>query len=147
MTVQPERLSAREQTLWHAIKTLSEQALIRVAADIEASAGISGSDFSVLSRIEELGNGELSQHALGRALGWQRSRLSHQLTRMEKRQLLTRESHSGTPAVWVRLSIHGLHALAEARPAHATAVRAHILRHVPPDHEVVFLELADRLSR
>ena len=53
--------------------------------------GLSDSDFEVLVNLSEAEGGRLRAFELGRATQWEKSRLSHHLSRMEKRGLVRRE--------------------------------------------------------
>jgi DNA-binding MarR family transcriptional regulator len=141
-----ERLLDKDEwALWYALKTLSEVSLSAVANVIESATGLSGADFGILSRLEDLGHGVLPQQELQRALGWDKSRLSHQLTRMEARGLLGRVSEAGVRGVNVKIRHHGHTAINAARPVHAAAVRDHVLRFVRPNETAVLLRLLRRI--
>ncbi len=62
-----------------------------VAAQLQAHAGISTADYSVLLALNEAEARTLRSSKLAEDMGWDRSRLSHQLGRMEKRGLIRRE--------------------------------------------------------
>lgn len=133
--------------LWHALKKLGDVALSRVGSEIEAATRLSGADFGILSRLEDLGGGKLDQRDLLASLGWHKSRLSHQLTRMEARGLLRRKRLASGRGVAVMIRPQGAQAIATARPIHAAAVRKHVLLRLAPEDEQVILRLADRFHR
>jgi len=139
-------LSESERELWHAIKKLGENAVSRVGNDIERRTGLSGSDFGVLTRLEDLGGGTLGQAELGKSLDWDKSRLSHHLTRMEKRDLVSREAVELGRGVIVAITDTGRREIAAARPVHAGAVRKHLLEHISERDAAIILKLARRLS-
>jgi DNA-binding MarR family transcriptional regulator len=124
-----DRLTDEEQALWHAWKQAAEAVRARVGADITADTGLSDVDFAVLTRLVDLGRGTVRQNELAASTGWHRSRLSHQLTRMEQRGLVRRRSVEG--GVEVHITEAGSTAAAAARPVHAAAVRRHLLDRVP----------------
>src|ERR1700691_4891812 len=97
-----ELLDAGEMQLWHAWKFAADTVRARIAAGITAATGLSDADFGVLTGIADLGGGRMRQNALAESMGWHRSRLSHQLARMEQRGLLTRHRVEG--GVEVRLT-------------------------------------------
>ena len=138
-------LSTREQALWHALKRLGETVLARVGAELESETGLSGSEFAILSRLEDLGDGALGQQALMQSLKWEKSRLSHQLTRMQSRAFIRREPEPSGRAVTVKILPAGSLAISAARPAHAAAVRA-VLRQIDREHEQLLITLVDRLA-
>ena len=118
-------LSPRELRVWHAFRLMHEDVLGRVDRDIQAT-GLSGPEFGVLSRLAAFGKGEMRQQVLASAMGWDKSRLSHQLTRMQRRALIKR--HPGdSGAVLVVLTDHGREKLDAARPVHAESVRRNLL--------------------
>jgi DNA-binding MarR family transcriptional regulator len=84
-------LSPQELRVWHAFKIMSDEVMSRVAKDLTEGTGLSGADFGVLSRLAGIGKGEMRQQDLARTMGWDKSRLSHQLTRMQKRKLIERQ--------------------------------------------------------
>ena len=100
--------------------------MARVTRDISAGTGLSGPDYAVLARLHYLGRGEMRQQDLAESMRWDKSRLSHHLTRMEGRGLIRRRAGPGK-GVTVVLSAAGGKQLAAASPVHAQAVRLHLV--------------------
>jgi DNA-binding MarR family transcriptional regulator len=119
-------LSPQELRIWHAFKVMGEDVMERVGRDLTESTGLSGADFGVLSRLADLGKGEMRQQALAETLGWDKSRLSHHLTRMQRRHLIERRE-SEPRVVLVVLTKEGGAKLAAARPVHAESIRRNLL--------------------
>ena len=119
-------LSPRELRVWHAFLLMGEDVLGKVGRDISQATGLSGPEFGVLSRLAAIGKGEMRQQALARVMGWDKSRLSHQLTRMNKRALIERRCADGN-TVLVVLTERGREKLDAARPIHAESVRRNLL--------------------
>jgi DNA-binding MarR family transcriptional regulator len=122
-----DRLTTAELELWHAWKRAAENVRALVAADITAATGLSDPDFGVLTRVVEIGGGRMRQAQLAESMGYHRSRLSHHLSRMEERGLVTREAASPGGGVDVVATASGTAAATAARPVHAAAVRQHLL--------------------
>jgi len=120
------RLSPQELRIWHAFILMGEDVLSRVGRDIALATGLSGSEFAVLSRLASLGRGEMRQQDLATVMSWEKSRLSHQLTRMEDRGFLERRRGDGKTVIVV-LTKQGRERLDEARPVHADSVRRNLL--------------------
>jgi DNA-binding MarR family transcriptional regulator len=137
-------LSEAEKELWHALKKLSEVGLAAVGSVIESATGLSGADFGILSRLEDLGGGVLPQQELQLSLGWDRSRLSHQLTRMESRGLLQRQA--AARRVTVKILRNGRDVIAAARPIHAAAIREHIFPHINAKEADLIVRLVRRIE-
>ena len=124
MTIKP--LSPRELRVWHAFMFMGEDVLGRVGRDITKATGLSGPEFGVLSRLVAVGKGEMRQQVLARVMAWDKSRLSHQLTRMQERALIVRRRNEGK-TVLVALTKLGTEKLDAARPIHAASVRRNLL--------------------
>jgi DNA-binding MarR family transcriptional regulator len=119
-------LSPRELRVWHAFRGMGEDVLGRVGRDIAKATGLSGPEFGVLSRLAAIGKGEMRQQALAHMMGWDKSRLSHQLTRMQARSLVERRRTEGN-TVLIALTAVGRERLEAARPIHAESVRRNLL--------------------
>ena len=119
-------LSPHELRVWHAFMLMGEDVLGRVGRDIAQATGLSGPEFGVLSRLAALGKGEMRQQALASVMAWDKSRLSHQLTRMQERALIERR-HTDGKTVLVVLTQLGREKLDAARPIHADSVRRNLL--------------------
>jgi DNA-binding MarR family transcriptional regulator len=76
--------------------------------------------------LSEAPDGLLRARDLCRTVGWERSRLSHQVTRMEKRGLVVREECADDArGSMIRLTDAGRLAVVAAAPGHVAAVRRH----------------------
>jgi DNA-binding MarR family transcriptional regulator len=138
-----KNLTAGELRLWHAWLQISEAVTSQVARDVAEASGLSGADYGILVGLVEIGNGRLRQRELALALNWDKSRISHQLTRMQERNLLTRSktTEDGSQVAITRL---GRDALDRARPIHAQAVRRHLIERLTPEQAATILTLAGR---
>jgi DNA-binding MarR family transcriptional regulator len=105
---------------------MGEDVMSRVGRDIAEATGLSGPDFGVLSRLAYCGKGGMRQQRLAESMGWDKSRLSHQLTRMQERELIERRE-ADKRVVLVVLTKHGREKLKAARPIHAGSVRRNLL--------------------
>ncbi len=126
------RLTPEEVTLWRGFLSWSEKTIVAVGADLAAKSSLSVSDFEVAIRLKEAG-GELLQLALGDALEWSASRVSHQLRRMEQRGLIVRRSAGRGRSVQVSLTDTGRAVLESAIAVHAESVRTHFLAPLRPE--------------
>jgi DNA-binding MarR family transcriptional regulator len=137
-------LSDDELAVWHAVKSLGSTVVRRIGVDLAAATGLSGTDYGVISRLADLGGGRLGQQALTESMQLTKGAMSHQLTRMAERGLVTRDQ--GTSGVTVVLTAQGRELLAQARPVHAEAVREHLIERLTPEERLVLLRVAGRYS-
>ncbi len=85
---------------------------------------MSAADYAVMVPLSEAQDGRLRTKDLGAALGWDRSRTSHQVTRMVKRGLLIREfCEDDARGSVVGLTSAGRTAIEKAAPNHVALVR------------------------
>ena len=138
-------LSPRELRIWHAFRLMHEDVLARVGRDITQATGLSGSEFGVLSRLVGVGKGEMRQQSLAGLMGWDKSRLSHQLTRMQKRALIERRSADGN-VVLVALTELGREKPDAARPIHAESVRRNLLSRLTPEQIETIVRVSNLLG-
>ena len=138
-------LSPQELRIWHAFKVMSDDVMERVGRDITAATGLSGADFGVLSRLAASGKGEMRQQALAESLGWDKSRLSHHLTRMQQRELIERRE-SQPRVVVVILTKEGKAKLDAARPVHAESVRRNLLSRLSDQQTETIVRVSNLLG-
>lgn len=136
-------LTGRDAELWDAW-TAATDVVAQVAADVARATGVSEPDLLVLTRLRDLGDGQLRQSQLAAATGWHRSRLSHHLRRMEERGLVTRAEARG--GVDVSTTTMGRAALTRARPVHADAVRRHLVDVLPARDRERLLAILQRVT-
>jgi len=124
--------SDREQTAWRAFYELQEVLRGRIEHHLQADSGLSHADYTVLAVLSEADSRRLRAIELGQRLGWEKSRLHHQLTRMCTRGLVRRSSGEGR-AVNVTITPAGLSALETAVPFHRQHVRHLVLDRISPE--------------
>ena len=143
MTVKP--LSPRELRIWYAFLSMGEDVLVRVGRDINRATGLSGPEFGVLSRLAAFGHGEMRQQQLATVMGWEKSRLSHQLSRMQKRKLLERRTGEER-ATLIALTRTGREKLESALPVRAESVRRNLLSRLSTEQIETIIRLSNLLD-
>ncbi|PMR59540.1 MarR family transcriptional regulator [Verrucosispora sp. ts21] len=128
--------------LWLLWKRAHETVRAAVIAETTAASGLSEPELSILVRLHESG-GSQRQNALAAALGWDRTRLSHLLTRMANRDYVTRDKVSN--GVRVALRPEGRRMIDATLPALDAATRRHLVDRLGPDGAETLKALIDRL--
>jgi DNA-binding MarR family transcriptional regulator len=96
----------------------------RIDRAIQTDSGISAGDYAVLLALAEVEGRWMRTSDLADAIFWERSRLSHQITRMADRGLVRRErSVADQRGTEIHLTPAGLDALREASGPHLRSVR------------------------
>ena len=139
-------LDDREQRVWRSWVQAAHQLEAHLARRMQADGDLSMSDYQVLVSLSEAPEQRLRAYALGRALQWEKSRLSHHLTRMERRGLVSRED-CGTDrrGAYVVLTDGGRAALVTAAPPHVEAVRSAVFDRLTPEQVDRLGEVCDEL--
>lgn len=137
-------LSPAEAAFWQAFQLAHRVVSTRVERELEERAALSGPELGVLSQLLGADAGKLRQQRLADALGWEKSRLSHQLSRMGARGLVERKRDSGK-SVTVQITRRGRVAFAGAQEAQAVAVRTHLLARIPARDRAVLERVYARL--
>lgn len=117
-------LSPDEQRSWRAYLEANLSVMRRLESDLYAETGVHLSEYEVLVRLSEAPSHRLRMSELADDTVASRSRLSHQITRMERAGLVRRESclTDGRGAFAV-LTARGMAQLESAAPAHVDSVR------------------------
>ncbi|ASO21006.1 DNA-binding MarR family transcriptional regulator [Actinoalloteichus hoggarensis] len=139
----PNWLDGDQQRAWRGYRRMRLLLDARLARDLTADSGLSMSDYDVLSTLSESEGHRRGISELAGRMLWSKSRLSHHLTRMEQRGLVTRQvcATDGRAAVAV-LTDAGLRTLQAAAPGHVDAVRAHFVDLLTSEQLAVFTEIA-----
>jgi DNA-binding MarR family transcriptional regulator len=131
MTAAAWPLDERELDAWRTFYEMQEVLRGRLEQQLQADSGLSNADYTVLVALSEAPGGQLRAHELGRRLGWEKSRLHHQLTRMCGRGLVERHS-GGSRAIYAAITNVGRAALTAAVPRHTKQVRRLVLDRLTP---------------
>jgi DNA-binding MarR family transcriptional regulator len=121
-------LTSGEASTWRLIQRLSDLATGVVELQIRSAADLSSAEFEVLRCLVEAPGRQLRQNELAALLGWDKSRLSHQLTRMQHRELIDRQKSGRVHAVAVTRT--GVQKFELADNAHVAAVRSLLREHL-----------------
>lgn len=113
--------------MWRAYLDLNRELPAVLERRLVRDSGLSNADYSLLVPLSEAPDGLVRSRELGAMVGWERSRLSHQVGRMEKRGLVVREECAeDARGSMVRLTPAGRAAIEAAAPSHVAAVRRYL---------------------
>lgn len=117
-------LSEEQQQVWRAWLRLNRELPAALGRHMHENSSLSMADFEVLVALTDVPDGRLRISELASGMNWERSRVSHQLRRMEARGLVDR---AGCPddgrGSFVGITSTGRRAIEQAAPEHVEEVR------------------------
>src|SRR5580692_4754439 len=117
-------LTAEEQAAWRSVVALLIRLPAALEAELQRDAGISSFEYMVLSGLSEAENRTLRMSDLAAMASGSLSRLSHVVSRLEKRGWVRREACPGDGRfVNAVLTDEGMAKVIETAPGHVEAVR------------------------
>lgn len=140
-------LDEEEARAWRSFLLMKRLLERGVDRQLMAESGLSAADYELLVPLSESPGRRLRPRDLGRAADWERSRLSHQLKRMEARGLIERqECPTDARGTVIVLTESGMAALEEAAPAHVAWVRDHFVDIVGRQDLSRLADIAERVA-
>src|SRR6185437_620937 len=88
--MEPKWLNPREDRAWRAFVYAHQRLTAHLNRGLQES-GLSGADYEILAVLSAPDGDRMPARDLCTALSWEKSRLSHQVRRMEKDKLIRRE--------------------------------------------------------
>ncbi|RDH77568.1 MarR family transcriptional regulator [Mycolicibacterium moriokaense] len=117
-------LDDAQQRTWHNYMSVYHRLEYEMNRQLQADCGISLADYTVMNALSNEPGRRLQSSRLATRIGWERSRLSHQLRRMESRHLVERiASDVDGRATDAELTPKGWRTLKSAAPKHVAWVR------------------------
>ena len=117
-------LSEPEQRAWRGFIGLQNEVRTQVSRRLQQETGLSGADYDVLVILSEAPSGRLRAFEISAVIKWEKSRLSHQISRMEKEGLVRREPcETDGRGFFAVLTDQGWEKLLAAVPSHVADVR------------------------
>ena len=139
-------LTEDEQRAWRGLLRMTAQLNARANRLLLQEYGISLADYEVLVALSEAPEGQLRVFEVGDALAWEQSRVSHQLARMQRRGLITREGcATDARGAFAVLTTAGRAAIERAAPAHVEQVRQLVFDELSHEQVSALTEITTRV--
>jgi DNA-binding MarR family transcriptional regulator len=139
-------LTEEEQRAWRGLLRMTSQLNARANRLLQEEYGISLADYEVLVALSEAPEGRLRVFEVADALAWEQSRVSHQLARMARRGLITREGcATDARAAFAVLTTVGRATIERAAPAHVEQVRQLVFDELSHEQVSALTEITTRV--
>ncbi|WP_030171855.1 MarR family winged helix-turn-helix transcriptional regulator [Spirillospora albida] len=127
-------LAPRELRAWVAFLSAGHLVEHEIERQLKRDGGLSHAEFEVLMRLSIADGNRLRMSDLAREVMISKSRLTYQVTRLERAGLVRRTGcESDRRSVWAELTDGGADALVRVRPGHRRVVREHLIDVLTPD--------------
>lgn len=121
-------LDPHEDLAWRGWLAMADRLHSQLASDLLAESGLSYADYQILVHLSEAPGRKVRMSELAARLDWSKSRVSHQVGRMEARGLVTREDcPSDARGALAVLTDAGMAQIRGAAPGHVASVRRHFI--------------------
>jgi DNA-binding MarR family transcriptional regulator len=141
-------LDPAEQRLWRLFLQSHAQLTAELGRELQDDADLSVQDYAVLVALSESAGGTMRAFELSEQLAWEKSRLSHHITRMIARDLVTRrQCPTDKRGAFVAITKFGRRALRAAAPGHVASVRSHFIDLLTPKELEMLTAVSEKVLR
>ena len=143
----PRKLPTRDELrTWRDFIETTEALRAVLATRLQNECGLSPGDYAVLLALSEAEGRRLRSSEMAAQIGWERSRLSHHLGRMQRRGLINREDcTTDSRGAEVVLEPAGAEAFRRATVPHLRAIRELFVDALTPEQLAAAGEIATAL--
>ncbi|BBB00249.1 putative MarR family transcriptional regulator [Actinacidiphila reveromycinica] len=125
-------LNEEEQRAWRLHLDVSRLLMYQLERDLQPF-GLTNNDYEILVNLSEAPERRMRMSDLAKSTLQSKSRLSHQITRMESSGLVRREDcESDRRGLYAVLTDQGWATMSEVAPRHVASVRAHFVDRLAP---------------
>jgi DNA-binding MarR family transcriptional regulator len=143
----PRKLSDDELRLFHEFHLMRRGFDRTLDQQLQRDAGISISELEVLMALIRSPGRRLRVRDLVAATGWEKSRVSHQVTRMEARGFVERQDCAeDRRASWIHLTGDGRRVVVRVLPEHTATIRRILYDALTPEQQEELLAISTRMT-
>jgi DNA-binding MarR family transcriptional regulator len=133
-------LTEDEQRAWRIHLDVSRLLMYQLERDLQPF-GLTNNDYEILVNLSEAEDHRMRMSDLARSTLQSKSRLSHQITRMEAAGYVRRENcESDRRGLYAVLTEHGWDTMRHVAPRHVASVREHFIGLIPPQALAAYRE-------
>ena len=144
---EPKWLDDGEMAAWRAYRVTSIVLEGQLHRELVAEHGISLADYEVLVRLAEQPGRRMRMSRLAVEVASSKSRVSHQIARMERARLVERDTCSSDGrGVYAVLTEFGMDTLRKAAPTHVDGVRRHMVDLLDEQEQTVLAKVFTRIG-
>ncbi|MEV4311284.1 MarR family transcriptional regulator [Actinocrispum sp. NPDC049592] len=145
---EPRWLTEAEQRSWRAYVIGSERLRQRLNTELQEGHNLPLADYEVLVRLSEQPGCRMRMTVLADEVAQSKSRLSHQISRLEQAGLVRRSNcPNDARGILAQLTDKGMDQLRAAAPTHVEGVRDHLIDLISPEERAVLATVFERVQK
>lgn len=123
-----DQLTEDDWAVWDAFYSMRRRLDRALEVRLHSESGVSAAEYEILVGLGRSADRRLRVRDIAEQIGWEKSRVSHQVTRMEKRGLVRRtECDSDARGTWVELTADGRRAMLASSRDHNAAIKRYFV--------------------
>jgi DNA-binding MarR family transcriptional regulator len=123
-----EQLTDQDWAVWDAFYAMRRRLDRALELQLQENSGVSAPEYEILVGLGRVSDRRLRVRDIAEQIGWEKSRVSHQVTRMEKRGLVRRtDCDLDARGTWVELTPAGRRAMLESSRGHNDAIKRYFV--------------------
>lgn len=123
-----DELTDDDWAVWDAFYVMRRRLDRALERGLQENSGVSAAEYEILVGLGRSSDRRLRVRDVSEQIGWEKSRVSHQLTRMEKRGLVRRtDCDQDGRGTWVELTADGRRAMLAASRGHNAAIKRYFV--------------------
>jgi DNA-binding MarR family transcriptional regulator len=128
----PRRLTNAQEDAWRTHWEINRLLTYQLERDLQPF-GLTMNDYEILVHLSESEGHRMGMNDLASATLQSKSRLSHQITRMENADLVRRENCESDRRLYAALTDYGVDTMKKVAPHHVASVREYFIDLIPPE--------------
>lgn len=140
-------LTGEDQATWRSYLMAARLLFEELDRRLDASAGVSLPDYTLLARLRDAGEEGLRMSELAESAVFSRSRISHAISRLEGQGWVERRScPTDRRGSFASLTAIGRSKLDEAEPIHSAVIREHLIGSIGESDAESFRSVTDQIG-
>ena len=132
---------------WRAFHKIGSRLLPHLGRQVTAHSGITGAEYVVLTALSELPTDSVNLNRLALGLGWETSRMSHQITRMQEAGLVKKtQSDSDARCFDVSITSKGRKIAEKAVPLQSLEINHCFSQVLTSKQKEALIEISEAIS-
>jgi len=133
-----DELTDEQWAVWDSFYAMRRRLDRALELRLQHDSGVSAPEYEILVGLGRSSDRRSRVRDIAEQIGWEKSRVSHQVTRMERRGLVRRsDCASDARGTWVELTPDGRRAMLAATRGHTAAIKQYFAAVLGEDAEVV----------